>query len=457
MVNELQIPGYRIEEPIGKGGMGVVYKAIQIALDRIVAIKILPAHLAEDHEFVTSFSQEAKTVAKLNHPNIVPVYDFGNHQGTYYLVMQFVEGRTLREMLLSHKPPIEQIASILTQVGAALDYAHSKEVVHRDVKPSNIMLCPDGKAMIMDFGVACGSHAGDMSGVWTAVGTPNYMSPEQCKGKKASPRSDQYAMGVTVYEMLAGRVPFKGDNASVMQQHLTSPPQPLRGVRPEVTLRLEASVMRAMAKLPDVRFESVSAFAREFEAGYYEPSASAQANVAVRSPLSTPAPSPGAPVCLVGTPPSDMPLPAQKPASTYSTMYAIKGGGARRTSPWIWVLILTVLGAIGAAGYFLYPKLIQPAEPVKSEAPTAAEIAAKRARMQRRRSSRSGNGASARTGTAATSAAGDIRKKQIDAGPPAADAGSTPGTSAPDSASDEKPDAGQHKDETAEKPNTSDQ
>lgn len=356
---DLEIPGYQIRETLGRGGMGVVYKAVQTALDRVVAIKVLPPHLAEDREFVNSFAQEARTVAKLDHPNIVSVIDYGNIEGAPYFVMQYVEGRTLRELLNDHPPDVKQCISILKQVAAALDYAHSREVVHRDVKPSNIMLCLDGKAMIMDFGVACGSHPGDSSGEWSMVGTPTYMSPEQCRGGKASPRSDQYALGVTAYEMLSGKLPFRGSNASTMlQQHISSPPPSLLGVRAGITMAMEAAIFRAMSKLPEMRFGTVSDFARELDAGFYEPGMELPAPATALATASMGAKQ-GGPVCLVGGT-TEVAAPAIRTVHTYSAVHAIQPRrseprGAGRT----FALVVLLLGGAGCAGWFVYPKIVQ--------------------------------------------------------------------------------------------------
>src|SRR5437870_8603926 len=177
-VTDIQIPGYRIEAAIGKGGMGVVYKATHLALDRVVAIKVLPVALASDEEFVTGFAAEAKTAAKLNHPNIVSIYDFGSFEGGCFISMQYVEGRTLKQLLETHRPPIDDTIAILSSVASALDYAHGQGVVHRDIKPANIMLRANGGAMIMDFGLAGGTHVLDSSAVEGSWGTPQYMSPE---------------------------------------------------------------------------------------------------------------------------------------------------------------------------------------------------------------------------------------------------------------------------------------
>jgi serine/threonine-protein kinase len=316
---------------------------------------------------VRSFAQEAIIIARLAHPNIVSVYDFGHTDGPnaiYYLSMQFVNGETVKDILAKRKLTLDETIAIIRQVAAALDVAHREEVIHRDIKPGNIIVCPDGKALVMDFGVASGYYAGGSGSVFLAAGSPAYMAPEQCKGRNASPRSDQYSLGVTVYEMITGRLPFPdNDPTVVMRKHISEPPPPLRMGRMDITSRLEAAVMRALSKLPEMRFLTVGAFAEELDAARREAPA---LDPLARSVPTPPVPSgtvPGiarGPVSLITgeAPPSTRPAdPLSGYVFTTRSSAAGKLAGPMRTL----LLVAVLLSALAAAGYFAYQKLSAPA------------------------------------------------------------------------------------------------
>ena len=263
---------YAIESLLGTGRMGAVYLARQSGLDRPVAIKVVLGKYQSQDSAVERFKREAIAVARLRHPNIVTVYDFGiaPDSGTY-LVMEYLEGHSLRtEMRLRGALPLESVFAISTQISAALDAAHRAGVVHRDVKPDNVFLAstPAGTvAKILDFGVAKLVDASDpdrnpLTGINARIGTPAYMSPEQCEGRTVDPRSDVYALGGMVFEMLTGRPPFVADSvASLIYQHVHNPPEPPSRFRPGLDADVEAAVLRALAKDPPNRFSSASAFA----------------------------------------------------------------------------------------------------------------------------------------------------------------------------------------------------
>jgi predicted Ser/Thr protein kinase len=364
-----RIPGYEVEAEIGKGGMGVVYRARHLALDRVVALKIIDPRLSAAPEFVRSFATEARIVARLTHPNLVSVYDFGNHESTYYLSMQYVLGSTVRDLLTQRRPNLDEVVNIVSQVAAALDYAHREQVVHRDIKTGNMLLCPDGKAMLIDFGVAHGAYSESANSVWLAPGTRSYMSPEQCKGHPATPRSDQYSLAVAVYEMLAGHLPFEApDSQAVMQQHIQSTPAPLTRGRTDITPRLEACVMRAMAKIPEMRFPSVGSFARELEAACREAqalepilAASKVSQAITAGAVAMPAVGAGSsmrgPVSLVDGITTATPTPTRV---ANGWIYATRGGDAGRRRYWLWALALVLLCSLGAAAYFAYLKANTP-------------------------------------------------------------------------------------------------
>jgi hypothetical protein len=387
-----EIPGYQIEAEIGVGGMGIVYRARHLALDRVVALKVIHPRFTSDPEFVRSFATEAKIVAKLAHPNIVSVYDFGSvcDSGVYYLSMQYVLGQTVRDLLAIRRPKLDELASIVRQVGDALDYAHRQQVVHRDIKTGNILLCPDGKAMVIDFGIAHGDYSVSANSVWAGAGTRSYMSPEQCKGYPATPRSDQYSLGVGVYEMLAGRLPFiEQDPQAVMRQHVSETPPPLSRGRTDITPRMETAVLRALSKTPEMRFASVGEFAREMETACREAimepiAAAAPAAVSATLPasgLSRPALAP-----LAG---GGAVVPPPRPVAN-GWVYATRGGRQRgRRSLFAWALVLLLLAGAGAGGYVVYARqLKQTAAAEKLAAATAKHPPAESPRRRARRSAR---------------------------------------------------------------------
>ena len=216
-----KIQGYEVQSLIAKGAMGSVYKAIQTSLGRPVALKVLHPGLTSDPQLLARFEHEARLVASLSHPNIVSVVDFGVSNDTPFIAMQYVEGVTLQRYLVGKPLPIDDVVNIMRQVAEALDYAHSKGVIHRDIKPGNILVQSDGRVLLADFGIArsAGSHA--LTHVGSSLGTPAYMAPEVCRGEPATAASDVYSFGILLYEMLTGRQPFMGDDPmAVMYKHL---------------------------------------------------------------------------------------------------------------------------------------------------------------------------------------------------------------------------------------------
>jgi Protein kinase domain len=256
---------YELLGRLGEGGMGAVYLARDLALGRLVAIKVmLPEHMTNP-ETTERFRREARTVASLNHPNIIPVYAVHEADDLAYFVMRYVQGRTL-DSILRHggRLPAPIAQAVLGQVGRGLAYAHRHGVVHRDIKPANIMIDEDGWALIADFGIAKVRGARDLTLAGTTMGTPTYMSPEQCSDHDVTPASDQYALGVVAYEVLAGRVPFRGSTiASVVKQQLFDPPPPLLEVYPECPGALADAVTRMLAKQPGDRWPSVEEAVRQ--------------------------------------------------------------------------------------------------------------------------------------------------------------------------------------------------
>jgi eukaryotic-like serine/threonine-protein kinase len=265
-----RIPGYKLIEKLGRGSMGTVYKARQLGLDRVVAIKVLSKHLAENAGFVRRFLKEARVVGRLNHPNIVQGFDAGEAGGVYYFAMEFCDGPTVLTLLKRGGAMDEKRAlKLVTQVAHALDHAHDQGLVHRDVKPDNIMIVEGGVAKLCDLGLAKDvSIESGSSADGSTVGTPNYISPEQARGDAVVDiRSDIYSLGATFYHLLVGSPPFDGPNpAVIMVKHLNEPPTPPKKRRPEISPALERVVLRMLAKAPRDRYQTPAALLADLEA-----------------------------------------------------------------------------------------------------------------------------------------------------------------------------------------------
>jgi putative two-component system response regulator len=252
---------YRVIERIGRGGMASVHRAYHPGLDRYVAIKVLPDFFADDPGYRERFQQEARSVARLKHPNILEVFDFGYEEGLAYLVLELVEGGTLQDRVGS---PMElrEVVLILEQLAGALDHAHAHGILHRDIKPSNILLHKDGTPVLADFGLA--RMAGSLrrlTSSGTVMGTPEYMSPEQAADEPIGPASDLYSFAIVAYEMLTGRVPFGADTpAAVLLSHVTKPMPSTRELRGELSAHIEEVLRRGLAKRPEDRFQTAAAF-----------------------------------------------------------------------------------------------------------------------------------------------------------------------------------------------------
>ena len=259
---------YEILEELGRGGMAIVFKAKEKQLDREVAIKVLPFSLAFDKEFVERFQREARTSAKLEHPNIIPIYRVGKSGRVIYFVMKFLRGKPLSSVLAARGslPPLE-IRKILAEVARALAYAHKKEIVHRDIKPDNIMFDEHGHAVVTDFGIAKAASGGKLTGTGMSIGTPHYMSPEQAKAQPLDGRSDIYSLGVVAYQCLTGAVPFDGeDSFSIGYKHIMEEiPTPPIDTHDKRTLF--EIIKKMMAKVPDQRFQNAEELVAVLEGG----------------------------------------------------------------------------------------------------------------------------------------------------------------------------------------------
>ncbi|MBN1201697.1 MAG: protein kinase [Anaerolineae bacterium] len=254
---------YRIIERIGLGGMATVYKAYQASMDRYVAIKVLPRQLADDPSFIGRFEHEAQTIARLEHKHILPVYDFGEYDGYTYLVMRYVESGNLKDLTKQGPLPLPDVVTYLSQIADALQYAHDRGVIHRDVKTSNILIGEGKQTYLMDFGIAkLAVGSTQFTGTGALLGTPAYMSPEQCSGMPVDTRSDIYSLGVVLYEMLTGAVPFEAETpVAVVLKHIQDPLPSPRLLNPSIPESVERVLLHAMAKEPESRFQSAKEMA----------------------------------------------------------------------------------------------------------------------------------------------------------------------------------------------------
>ncbi|MGH7570085.1 MAG: protein kinase domain-containing protein, partial [Gemmatimonadales bacterium] len=252
---------YEILAELGRGGMATVYLAQDIALDRKVAIKLMSPALLEGEGMVERFKREARTAAALSHPHIIPIYAVKESEHLLFFVMKFIEGRALDSVIKQVGPlPIPMVQTILHQVGGALAYAHRRGIVHRDIKPANIMIDADGWAIVTDFGIAKVTEKQGLTMTGATIGTPSYMSPEQCAAKEVTGASDQYSLGIVVYEMLTGKLPFVADSVlALMYAHFNEPPPPVTGARPECPAELAAALQRMLEKGPADRFPDLDA------------------------------------------------------------------------------------------------------------------------------------------------------------------------------------------------------
>jgi serine/threonine-protein kinase len=250
---------YEIHGELGRGGMAAVYLAHEIALDRKVAIKVISANLGNADDLVERFRREARTSASLSHPNIIPIYAVRDVEGLLFFVMKLVDGRPLDSVVRDAAPlPVSTVQAIFSQVGSAVGYAHRRGVVHRDIKPGNILVDDEGWCVVTDFGIAKVAESVGLTTSGMMVGTPSYMSPEQCLGKDVGPASDQYALGVVAYELLTGKLPFPGTSMmSVMYAHVNTPAPAVEDLRGDIPADIAAAVMRMLEKEPEDRFPNL--------------------------------------------------------------------------------------------------------------------------------------------------------------------------------------------------------
>jgi serine/threonine protein kinase len=261
-------PDYEVEKELGRGGMAVVYQAREIDLDRTVALKVLPPELAPMAGVAERFKREARLAASLDHPNVIPVYRVGQAGGVLYMAMKYIDGRPLDALIQeSGALPLPVILYVLRSAAHALAFAHERGIVHRDIKGANILIDRDGRVVVSDFGIARAVESSTLTATGSMIGTPHFMSPEQCAGKPVGPQSDQYSLGIVAYQMLTGSVPFDGDSIpEILQHHWFTPPPDSSLQRPETPAALTAAIARMLAKQPDARFATTAELAAALDA-----------------------------------------------------------------------------------------------------------------------------------------------------------------------------------------------
>ncbi|PVZ09747.1 serine/threonine-protein kinase PpkA [Pseudomonas sp. URIL14HWK12:I9] len=366
----VQIPGYSIDGEIGEGAMASVYLATQVSLERKVALKVMSQALAADPVFCERFLREGRTLARLSHPSTVTIHDIGNVGELYYMAMEYLPNGTLRERLAEGITP-QQGLEWLRQIASALGYAHRQGLVHRDVKPANILFRADGTAVLSDFGIAKSlDDRTQFTQAGFAVGTPSYMSPEQARGQEVDGRADLYALGVVLYEILVGELPYRGTDAlSTALAHLTEPLPAL----PPVHGRYQPILSRLLAKAPDERFNSAEELVAALDA------LPADDEITLIRPV--PVVSPASPQSLAGMTPVSVDIPqaqAVPPAATSTAATRPAAAGKRGRGPLLAVSALALAVALAAGGWWLFKPAGQvPAEAGKTSpsAPVVAQAA----------------------------------------------------------------------------------
>lgn len=352
---------YEVIRKLGSGGMADVYLANDRLLGRQVALKILSSRYANDEQFIERFRREASSAASLNHPNIVQIYDRGEAEGTYYIAMEYLEGRSLKEIIIKYAPlSPELVTSVSIQILEALRFAHRRDVIHRDIKPQNIIVDSEGRVKVTDFGIARAGSASTMTEAGSILGTAHYLSPEQAQGRPVEAASDLYSLGVVMYEMATGTLPFDGDNpVALAMRHVHDQPVAPSSIVPSVPKNLEAVILRALGKTPTERYLTAQQFLEDLRA--------VQQGKEVQAPAT-----------LVEQPTRVMTGALPPPAGAQATTVRRRDPGAvmnepplphayydeppRRHNVWPWVLVVVLILALAGGAYAILSNWDQPTE-----------------------------------------------------------------------------------------------
>lgn len=348
LIGKMLANRYEVLARVGEGGMAVVYRARDTLLGRMVALKVLRPQYASDAEFVERFRREAQTAASLSHPNVVNIHDVGEEDGIYYIVMEYVEGRNLKEIIRQEGPlPARTAIFIAREICRALEAAHRLNLIHRDVKPHNILITFDGRVKVTDFGIARAAATASLTQTGTVIGSVHYASPEQVRGEPVGTSSDIYSLGVLCYEMVTGTVPFTGDSpVSIALKHLQEQPKPPRQINPNVPADFERIILRAMAKTEEQRYPSATVMLRDLR-GLGDEFASVSGDDEITQPMT--------PVDLGNTTLLQIPDDEAK-----TSRKGVRKRRKKQSSAWLWpVVILSFLGGLLWAGKAL-PDLIFP-------------------------------------------------------------------------------------------------
>jgi eukaryotic-like serine/threonine-protein kinase len=348
---------YRIQRKLGAGGMADVYLAEDQELGRRVAIKILNSRHGNDDQFIERFRREAKNAAALNHPNIVSIYDRGEAEDTYYIAMEFLDGRTLKELVISRgAAPVNVAVEYARQILSALRFAHRHGIVHRDIKPHNVLVDSEGRVKVTDFGIARAGTS-QMTETGSIVGTAQYLSPEQARGGEVDPRSDLYSLGVVLYELLTGKTPFDGETpVEIAMKHLSDTPEPPSRLRPDVPRELDMVVLRALAKNPDDRYQSADEMEADLERVARGARVSAATVDTATQVLRRPAAAAAATSATAATMIAPQPSAAAPPPVVLDEEEIEEGGGPERPL-WPWLVAIGFVIAAVVAGFFVWNEL----------------------------------------------------------------------------------------------------